>query len=1185
MNNISVEEAFQKSVNIRYDYGNDAKVKDYIASNDALDLLCNFIWSTASNATNRSNILIGAYGRGKSHLILVLLTLLCAENRESCQNILAQIKQYDADLYEYLQDYLENNRKLLPVIISGNSDSISQSFLQALQEALHREKLEDLMPRTHFDAALKMIRNWKIDYPETYYLFSQLIGEPVLTFEQKLHEFNEEYYRIFVSFYPELTSGSEFNPFTNMDVVDLYTEVADKLQKFGYDGLFVVYDEFSKYLEANIKNASISDTKLLQDFAEKATRSGNKQMHLLLITHKDIHNYIDLLPKEKTDGWRGIAERFEHHEMNGNVEQTYELIGKVIRKEPIMFDKLQNKYADQFQAIYTEVKEQQLFAYKTADEIKSVIDACYPLHPVTLYLLPRISEKVAQNERTLFTFLASAQKHTLKEFLQNQEQEFYWMTPDYIYDYFESQFKKESYQSEIRKIYVTASSALKRVEKGSIHEKIIKTLAIVSICNEFDVLPANDATLALVYQHVGYSNSTLAGVLGDLLQSRMLYREANSGFLVLKDGLQHNMEQVILDAVEKTKIKYSVENILNNAMTDKYLYPTRYNEDYAITRYFNLEFVRAESLEKYFGTDNTANHMVYGVVLENEFAIEKTRRCLKEHTNGLHNCVFILPKEYTAISDIAYRYQAIVELQDSNMYEGSAKEELMFQQEDLEIVLKNFFAQYTMPEQLKAEYYYQGELQAVYRKTQLTNLLSNICYQTYDKTPIINNEMINKDVVEKAIIGARNKIVDGLLETHLQPMLGLAGNGAEVSLTRALLVNNGILDETEDGIVVCTHGLADENIQYVFDTIFAFLEQARHEKQSFEMLYDKLILPEYHIGLKKGVIPVFLAAALHDLKSQVLIEKQDKEVELSAELIFNLNENPGVYTIMMVNWDEEKQNYIVALEQLFAQYVVEKEKQFNGFTYVYKAMQRWFLTLPKVTKNMTTCYDIELGEFVEYSIEMKQLVEVLRKQDLGAQRFLFTELPELFKNCNTLECVAEKMRDLKAQFDRNYTLLVEGILNALKYEFSSQKDVQELSLQPIWKDWYVENKNRIVNAELTGPQDHIAAIMNQEKAEQTIAQDLAKEVIGLRMLDWKENHLHTFLQIIADYKLLVEMANDEEVASELDTTLALESDVTELSASGKLLLNDLRYLFEEEYGEAVSSKEKRTVLAEMLKLL
>ena len=37
--NIAVEEAFQKSVNIRYDYGNMAKVQDYIASGDSLELL------------------------------------------------------------------------------------------------------------------------------------------------------------------------------------------------------------------------------------------------------------------------------------------------------------------------------------------------------------------------------------------------------------------------------------------------------------------------------------------------------------------------------------------------------------------------------------------------------------------------------------------------------------------------------------------------------------------------------------------------------------------------------------------------------------------------------------------------------------------------------------------------------------------------------------------------------------------------------------------------------------------------------------------------------------------------------------------------------------------------------------------------------------------------------------------
>ena len=44
--------------------------------------------------------------------------------------------------------------------------------------------------------------------------------------------------------------------------------------------LIGAYDEFSKFLEANIVSASVSDTKMLQDFAEKCARSGELQLHL-----------------------------------------------------------------------------------------------------------------------------------------------------------------------------------------------------------------------------------------------------------------------------------------------------------------------------------------------------------------------------------------------------------------------------------------------------------------------------------------------------------------------------------------------------------------------------------------------------------------------------------------------------------------------------------------------------------------------------------------------------------------------------------------------------------------------------------------------------------------------------------------------------------------------------------------
>lgn len=97
------------------------------------------------------------------------------------------------------------------------------------------------------------------------------------------------------------------------------------MKQYGYSGLYVVYDEFSKYLEANITEASLSDTKTLQDFAEKCNRSGATQLHLMLISHKEIANYIDKLPKQKVDGWRGVSERFKHIHLNNNFPRLMRL--------------------------------------------------------------------------------------------------------------------------------------------------------------------------------------------------------------------------------------------------------------------------------------------------------------------------------------------------------------------------------------------------------------------------------------------------------------------------------------------------------------------------------------------------------------------------------------------------------------------------------------------------------------------------------------------------------------------------------------------------------------------------------------------------------------------------------------------------------------------------------------------
>lgn len=69
-NMISVATGFQSSVNIAYDMNDDAKLKNYIPTKSALSLLEDVLLSTSQDSTDRARILIGAYGKGKSHIVL-----------------------------------------------------------------------------------------------------------------------------------------------------------------------------------------------------------------------------------------------------------------------------------------------------------------------------------------------------------------------------------------------------------------------------------------------------------------------------------------------------------------------------------------------------------------------------------------------------------------------------------------------------------------------------------------------------------------------------------------------------------------------------------------------------------------------------------------------------------------------------------------------------------------------------------------------------------------------------------------------------------------------------------------------------------------------------------------------------------------------------------------------------------
>ena len=210
----------------------------------------------------------------------------------------------------------------------------------------------------------------------------------------------------------------------------------------------------------------------------------------MLICHKDIANYIDnSLPKEKVDGWRGVSGRFKHINLHNNFSQMYEIISAVIKKDKAFWNKFCEENKDRFDDLTQRFTLNGVLDEKDENMVQTAIKGCYPLHPISTFILPRLSEKVAQNERTLFTFLSSDQKYTLSAFLKTAEGDFPMLTPDYIYDYFEPLLRKEPYTSETHKLYKLTSNVLRKVEPDSLGAKIIKTISLIYIIEQFEKLP------------------------------------------------------------------------------------------------------------------------------------------------------------------------------------------------------------------------------------------------------------------------------------------------------------------------------------------------------------------------------------------------------------------------------------------------------------------------------------------------------------------------------------------------------------------------------------------------------------------------------------------------------------------------------------------------------------------------
>lgn len=1190
---IGLSKGFQSSVNIEYDFNDISKINGFIPTTSALEIIVNIISNTEKEKLERAKILTGAYGRGKSHIILVALSILYNKDKKLFSQLLEKVKRIDENAYKVINNYITSSKRLLPIIINGSSNNLTQSFLNALQQAIHLYDLDDIMPETHFRAAINTIERWKQDYPDTYKAFENAVGEKADKFIKELLSNNVEAYNKFNSCYPSLTSGGIFNPFIGFDVVDIFDKTNNALKEKGFSGMYIVYDEFGKYLESSIATADESDTRFLQNMAEKCDRESSQQMHLILICHKDISNYIDMnLPKENVNGWRGISGRFEHIDLTNEFDQMYEIIANAIIKK----DGWNDYYTDN-KNVFDELKENVCVQLGLKDGQESLVaDECYPLHPATTFALPRLSEKVAQNERTLFTFLSANQKNTLREIIKKSTSDsFTIITPDYIYDYFEKELRKELSTSEIHKTYTLSAKVLESVASDDLSCRIIKTLAIMYFVQDFKCLPPTVDMLCSIFD-TEFEKTEITNKIEQLIKEQyVVYINSSNGYLRLKETSGIDVAQEIENRSNKIKNEYTNEYALNLCANSNYLYPIRHNNEKCITRYFDLKFISFENFNKIkdFIISEGASGTVYAVFFDN---FESFGNVDYQHVKDCNEfrAIFIFPKSFKNVTASVYTYLAAKSLMgECSPEEDVLKSEYALYIDDHESVVNDFISDYLRPELGNALYYQGKKCHNISRKAQLSELLSVISDKAFPHTPIVNNEPLNKDKLTGVAITSRTKLTNAILENEvLDDTLGLTGTGQDVSFMRSTLLRTGILVNKDEHYELSLTP-KDESIAYVLKVISDFFNSTAVEgEKSFDDLYYLLREPRNMIGMKLGPIPIFVAVVLSKFKKDLIFKCNGNEIKINSDALNSINEKPESYSVLMENWDKGKSKYLDALAKLFSDNIVEKEKSYNSFTYVANAMNRWYLSLPKCAREMTVNYSN--GEAIQP--ERVKFINSLKQQTVNSRQFLFDSIPSIFEQNKITTALSDAIEKSKNKYDNAKNYLITFVIDTLKNEFNCSKNA---SLSTGLQDWYQSLKEQTTQHLFANNENAILSLIaSAGNDEHSFAERIGKALCGLRLDDWNNGiadsfalKLEEFIKTIEDYDK--ENHDQLQPGSQTYTITFTNDDGTEKVRSfekveyskwADLLYQDITGAIED-IGQSVTEQEKRQVLMDILSKL
>ncbi len=665
-------------------------------------------------------------------------------------------------------------------------------------------------------------------------------------------------------------------------------------------GVIIFIDEMGKFLEALSSGQSEADIYLFQQLAELANSSEGKII-LVGILHQSFNEYARNLSRVARDEWTKIQGRFVDYHINTAGEEQLELISRAIISE-----KKPKHLTAESKEVASVVKR-----YRPVNEksFAKTLNSCWPLHPVVAALLGPISRRrFGQNQRSIFSFLNSAEPSGFKEFLKSTKAErasFYY--PDYYWDYIQLNLESSIIASSDAKIWALANDSLAKCDAfggNEEHLRLLKTIAVIDIFKGRSGLVASQNLLEIC----GFKD-TLPALLKDLEKWALVrYKKYNESFSIF-EGSDFDIEDAIDDAIRKVDSVNFVR--LSEIASFKPFVAKKHYHTTGALRWMDVSIVpseRAKDLISKTVKDSSAFGGFFIIVPTNIDEYKKSHDEI-EHLSG----TLAKDKKYAVVCGISDRYETIssyskellaLEWIEENSHELLAGDSVARREVESRKALVTSLLEDLLTKQINTVSWVKGgENIGVLPLRSIMSLVSSLADEVYDNSPIVRSEMLNRDRPSGNANAALNALLRALISHNGAERLGIEGYPPEGGLFKSLLEDSGLYKNIGADWHLAApqskHKLNFDQLWKVADDVLSSCEASI----DISALYEAWT--ESPFGVKAGLLPFFATIYLMTRQDNVALYLNNTYRPKLDDLFLDyLLKTPHTVSLRWVNYND-----------------------------------------------------------------------------------------------------------------------------------------------------------------------------------------------------------------------------------------------------------------------------------------